>query len=80
MAATPSRAAGIDPRVREILVCPQDLGPLLDAGDELYNPRLKVAYPIDEAGVIDLLAEDSRDVGQSEHDRLVAATEGEQDR
>lgn len=80
MAATPSRAAGIDPRVREILVCPQDLGPLLDAGDELYNPRLKVAYSIDEAGVIDLLAEDARDVGESEHDRLVAAAEGEQDR
>lgn len=73
MAATSSRAAQIDPRVRKILVCPQDLGPLLDAGDELYNPRLRLAYPIDETGVIDLLAEDAREVGEAEHSRLAAA-------
>ena len=34
-----SRAAEIDPIVRERLVCPTDHGPLLDAGDELYNLR-----------------------------------------
>ena len=34
-----------DPRLLEILVCPQDKQPLEDHGDYLVNPRLSVAYP-----------------------------------
>ena len=35
----------LDPRLLEILACPQDKGPLLFLADEdcLYNPRLRKA-------------------------------------
>ncbi|MFT3715347.1 MAG: Trm112 family protein [Gordonia sp. (in: high G+C Gram-positive bacteria)] len=68
-----SRAEQIDPVVRARLVCPQDLGALIDAGDELYNPRLRVAYPIDDLGIPDMLISDARPVGDDEHQRIVAA-------
>ena len=55
-----SRAESIDPITRERLVCPQDHGPLLDAGDELYNPRLRVAYRIDADGIPVMLADEAR--------------------
>jgi uncharacterized protein len=45
----------IDQRLRSLLVCPEDRGPLLLVGDDvLYNPRLRRAYRI-EAGVPVLL-------------------------
>ncbi|MGC4935735.1 Trm112 family protein [Gordonia sp. DT30] len=66
----PSRAETIDPIVRERLVCPQDHGPLLDAGDELYNPRLRVAYRIDSDGIPVMLADEARAVDPDEHQRL----------
>ncbi|MFT4200173.1 Trm112 family protein [Gordonia sp. (in: high G+C Gram-positive bacteria)] len=62
-----SRAAEIDPVVRERLVCPTDHGPLLDAGDDLYNPRLRVAYRIDEDGIPVMLASEARPVDEDEH-------------
>ena len=62
-----SRAAEIDPIVRERLVCPTDNGPLLDAGDELYNPRMRVAYRIDSDGIPVMLAGEARAVGDAEH-------------
>lgn len=65
-----SRAAQIDPIVRERLVCPQDHGPLLDAGNELYNPRMRVAYRIDADGIPVMLADEARAVGDAEHARL----------
>ncbi|NDK90664.1 Trm112 family protein [Gordonia desulfuricans] len=65
-----SRAEAIDPIVRERLVCPQDRGPLLDAGDELYNPRLHVAYRIDADGIPVMLADEARSVDDAEHARL----------
>ena len=36
----------LDPKLLEILACPQDKGPLLYFPDEesLYNPRLKLRY------------------------------------
>ena len=38
----------LDPRLLEILACPEDKGPLLYFADEqtLYNPRLKRAYAV----------------------------------
>lgn len=40
----------LDAKLLDILVCPQDKGPLDYLEDEqvLVNPRLKVAYRIDE--------------------------------
>ncbi|WAC55714.1 Trm112 family protein [Gordonia sp. SL306] len=65
-----SRAAAIDPITRERLVCPQDHEPLLDAGDELYNPRLRVAYRIDSDGIPVMLADEARSVDDAEHAAL----------
>lgn len=67
----PSRAEQLDPVVRDRLVCPQDLGELLNAGDDLYNPRLRVAYAIDELGIPNMLIDDARAVGEDEHRRIV---------
>ena len=67
-----TRAQRLDPVVRDRLVCPQDLGELLDAGDELYNPRLRVAYAIDELGIPNMLIDDARSVTDAEHEAIVA--------
>ncbi|NMO04888.1 Trm112 family protein [Gordonia sp. TBRC 11910] len=72
MSAEGSRAAQIKPFVRQALVCPVDKGPLLDAGDELYNPRLRVAYRIDADGIAVMLADEARKVDEAEHQRLTA--------
>ncbi|MFT4087916.1 MAG: Trm112 family protein [Gordonia sp. (in: high G+C Gram-positive bacteria)] len=68
----PSRAEQLDPVVRDRLVCPQDLGELLNAGDDLYNPRLRVAYAIDELGIPNMLVDDARAVDDAEHERIVS--------
>ncbi|WP_026919024.1 Trm112 family protein [Gordonia shandongensis] len=67
-----TRAESIDPVVRDRLVCPQDLGDLIDAGDELYNPRLRVAYAIDDYGIPNMLIDDARPVSDDEHARFTA--------
>ena len=38
----------LDPKLLEILACPEDKGPLyyLDDEQSLYNPRLKRRYPV----------------------------------
>ncbi|MFD4368694.1 Trm112 family protein [Rhodococcus sp. NPDC058521] len=62
----------IDATLLSILACPQDKGPLLLIDDEvLYNPRLRRAYPI-ENGIPVLLIDEGRDVGEEEHESLVA--------
>lgn len=48
----------IDPRLLEILVCPQDKQPLEEHGDYLVNPRLNVAYPVQD-GIPVLLADEA---------------------
>lgn len=65
-----TRAERLDPVVRDRLVCPQDLGELINAGDELYNPRLQVAYGIDELGIPNMLIDDARAVSDDEHRAL----------
>jgi uncharacterized protein len=68
----------LDPLLLEILACPQDKGPLLYFPDEetLYNPRLRRRYSIKD-GIPDMLIEDAEDVGETEHDRLMAKAEAE---
>ena len=61
----------LDQRLLDILVCPQDRGPLLLAGDVLYNPRLRRAYRI-EAGVPVLLVDEAVTIDDdAEHQRLI---------
>ncbi|WP_144208826.1 Trm112 family protein [Mycobacterium tilburgii] len=65
----------IDQNLLNILVCPQDRGPLLlvspeDGSELLYNPRLRRAYRIED-GIPVLLIDEARGVGDAEHARLM---------
>lgn len=64
----------LDAKLLEILACPADRGPLLLVGDVLYNPRLHKAYRIDD-GIPVLLIDESTDVSDDEHERLIAAAD-----
>ncbi len=63
----------LDPRLLEILACPEDKGPLLYFADEssLYNPRLKRRYAVrDDIPV--LLVDEAETVDDTEAGRLEA--------
>ena len=66
----------IDQRLRSLLVCPEDRGPLLLVGDDfLYNPRLRRAYRID-AGVPVLLTSEAVTItDDAEHQALLERAE-----
>lgn len=69
----------IDPKLLEILACPEDHGALLYFTSEnaLYNPRLKRRYAVvDDIPV--MLIEEAKTVDEAEHQRLMtkAAAEG----
>jgi uncharacterized protein YbaR (Trm112 family) len=68
----------LDPKLLEILACPEDKGPLLYFADEecLYNPRLKRRYAIRDDIPI-MLIDEAQTVDDAEHDRLMAKAEGE---
>jgi uncharacterized protein YbaR (Trm112 family) len=76
--AQPPTDERLDPRLLEILACPEDKGPLLYFADEsaLYNPRLKRRYPIRE-GIPVMLIDEAESVDDTEHDRLIAKAEAE---
>jgi uncharacterized protein YbaR (Trm112 family) len=61
----------IDETLLSILVCPADRGPLVLAGDVLYNPRMRRAYRIDD-GIPVLLVDEAVEVGDDEHAQLMA--------
>ena len=63
----------LDQRLLDILVCPQDRGPLLLVADEgvLYNPRLRRAYRIEGDVPVLLVDEAFAITDDDEHDRLV---------
>ena len=63
----------LDPKLLEILACPDDKGPLLYFADEqsLYNPRLKRRYEIHD-DIPNLLVDEAETVSDAENDRLVA--------
>ena len=62
----------LDPLLIEVLACPVDKEPLLWFADEsvLYNPRLHRSYAVRD-GVPVLLVDESTEVGEAEHDRLM---------
>jgi uncharacterized protein len=66
----------LDPLLLDVLACPVDKGPLLWFEDEgiLYNPRLKKSYAVDD-GVPVLLVDEAAEVGEAEHERLMAKAE-----
>jgi len=67
----------LDPRLLEILACPDDKGPLLYFADEdcLYNPRLRIRYRVDDDIPV-MLIEESETVADDEHERLLAKAAG----
>ena len=68
----------LDPRLLEILACPEDKGPLLYFADEqrLYNPRLQRSYEVRE-GIPVMLIEEASTVDDAEHTRLMAKAEAD---
>ena len=66
----------LDPKLLEILACPEDKGPLLYFADEdsLYNPRLKRRYAIRDDIPI-MLIDEAETVDETEHERLLAKAE-----
>jgi uncharacterized protein YbaR (Trm112 family) len=68
----------LDPKLLEILACPQDQGPLLYFADEdaLYNPRLRRRYAVRDDIPI-MLVDEAETVDDAEHERLMARAEAE---
>ena len=68
--------ATLDPALLDILVCPEDHGPLqyVPAENLLYNPRLRRVYEVRD-GIAVMLIEESRGVDDAEHTRLIALAE-----
>ena len=68
----------LDPKLLEILACPEDKGPLLYFADEsaLYNPRLKRRYAVRDDIPI-MLIDEAEAVDDAEHQRLVAKADAE---
>ena len=68
-----STAEQLDPRLLEILACPEDKGALLYFADEntLYNPRLKRTYAVRE-GIPVMLIDEATQVDDAEDARLLA--------
>jgi uncharacterized protein YbaR (Trm112 family) len=66
----------LDPKLLEILACPEDKGPLLYFEDEsaLYNPRLKRRYRVQDDIPI-MLIDEAEAVDDAEHQRLTEKAE-----
>lgn len=63
----------LDPRLLEILACPEDKGPLYYLADEaaLYNPRLRRRYHVRD-GIPVMLVDEAETVPDAEHERILA--------
>ena len=61
----------LDPRLLEILACPEDKGPLYYIADEqrLYNPRLRRSYEVRD-GIPVMLIDEAVAVDEAEHRRI----------
>ncbi len=66
----------LDPKLLEILACPEDKGPLyyFEAEDALYNDRLHRRYRIEDDIPV-MLIDEAEQVSDEEHDRLMALAE-----
>ncbi len=65
----------LDDTLRSILVCPEDRGPLLLVGDQLYNPRLRRRYRIEDGVPVLLISEAVTVTDDAEHQALVERAE-----
>jgi uncharacterized protein YbaR (Trm112 family) len=76
-AASPSARSAdpvLDQRLLDILVCPEDRGPLLFISGErdmLYNPRLRRAYRVEDDVPVLLVDEAETISDDAEHARLL---------
>jgi uncharacterized protein YbaR (Trm112 family) len=68
----------LDPKLLEILACPEDKGPLYYFADEdaLYNARLHRRYQVRD-GIPVMLVDEAETVDDAEHARLLAKVEAE---
>jgi uncharacterized protein YbaR (Trm112 family) len=68
----------LDPKLLEILACPEDKGPLLYFDDEslLYNPRLHRVYAVKDDIPI-MLIDEATTADDAEHARLLAKAEAD---
>jgi len=68
----------LDPKLLEILACPEDKGPLLYFADEqaLYNPRLRRRYRVEDDIPV-MLIDEAETVDEPEASRLAAKAEAE---
>lgn len=68
----------LDPKLLDILACPEDKGPLLYFSKEafLYNPRLKRQYRVED-GVPVMLIEEATTVSDDAHAALLAKAKAE---
>ena len=68
----------LDPKLLEILACPEDKGPLLYFADEslLYNPRLHRIYAVKDDIPI-MLIDEATAADDAEHARLIAKAEAD---
>ncbi|MDZ7882841.1 MAG: Trm112 family protein [Mycobacterium sp.] len=68
----------LDAKLLDILVCPQDRGPLAYIpGECLYNPRLRRAYPIVDDIPVLLVDEAVPVADDAEHERLLSAAQAD---
>ena len=66
----------LDPKLLEVLACPEDKGPLYYLADEnaLYNPRLQRRYVVrDDIPV--MLVDEAEQVDGAEHERIMGKVE-----
>ncbi|MBL8936920.1 MAG: Trm112 family protein [Archangium sp.] len=68
----------LDPKLLDILACPEDKGPLLYFAAErfLYNPRLKRKYRVEDDVPV-MLIEEATQVSPADHDALLAKAKAE---
>jgi uncharacterized protein YbaR (Trm112 family) len=66
----------IDPTLLEILVCPDDKGPLhyLESEQVLFNPRLRRTYEVRD-GIPVMLIDEATELDDAEFERLTALVE-----
>ena len=72
------RLVALDPRLLEVLACPEDKGPLWYFSDEnmLFNPRLNRVYDITD-DIPNMLIEEARTIDDAEAARLTTKAEAD---